>query len=106
LTLTLENRGVAPTYHEYELRVRLSHEGKQWVHVAGHADRSWLPGKLIVVRTDLPVPAEIQPGEYQLELGLFDTSEAPARPVEFALKASTRDSDGYYRVAKLPIVVE
>ena len=106
LIVKLANRGVAPTYHAYELRVKLSTDDSKWQYVVAHADRSWLPGEPIVLQTELPLPAELESGEYQLALGLFDTSGATARPVEFALQASIRDSDGYYRVGELTIAGE
>ena len=52
--VTIDNRGVAPPYHPYELRVRLSGEGVSWVGVVGRADRSWLPGAPITVQSHSP----------------------------------------------------
>jgi hypothetical protein len=98
LTLTMENRGVAPPYAPYELRVKLSGGSTNWVHVAGRAEKSWLPGKPIVLPLDLPLPAALQPGQYQLSIGLLDAAAAKERPVELALKESARDPGGYYRV--------
>lgn len=106
LTLTIENRGVAPPYAPYELRVKLSGEGTHSVHVAGGAEKSWLPGKPIVLRFELPLPAALQPGQYQLAVGLFAAAAGKARPVEFALKESARDLEGYYRVGTVPVLPE
>jgi hypothetical protein len=105
-TLTMDNRGVAPPYAPYELRVMLSNEGTNWVHVAGRAEKSWLPDKPIVLQLELPVPAALQPGPYQLAIGLFDAAAAKERPVEFALKESARNSEGYYRVGTVPVSAE
>jgi hypothetical protein len=102
-TLTMENRGVAPPYAPYELRIKLSGGGTNWVHLAGRAAKSWLPGKPIVLRLELPLPAALPPGHYQLAVGLFDAAAAKARPVEFALKESARDPEGYYRVGTVPV---
>ena len=106
LTLTIENRGVAPPYAPYELRVKLSGGGTNWVHVAGTAEKSWLPGKPMVLRLEWPLPAALQPGQYQLAIGLFDAAAGKERPVEFALKASARDPDGYYRVGTVSVSAE
>ncbi len=103
LTLKLENRGVAPPYPPYELRVKLTGVATEWVYAAGRADKSWLPGKPIILRLELPLPATLRPGEHLLSLGLFDGSSADARPVEFALKEAARDTNGYYRVGTMTI---
>jgi len=106
LTLTVENRGVAPPYAPYELRVKFSGMGTNWVHVAGRAEKSWLPGRPIVLRLELPLPAALQSGQYQLAIALFDTVAAKEGPVEFALKESARDPEGYYRVGTVPVSAE
>lgn len=103
MTLTLENRGVAPPYAPYELRVKLSSGETNWVHVAGRAGTSWLPEQPIVVRFELPLPAALHPGRYPLAIGLFDAAAAKERPVEFALQESARDAAGYYRVGTVSV---
>ncbi|MBE0540034.1 MAG: DUF4832 domain-containing protein [Verrucomicrobia bacterium] len=103
ITLTLENRGVAPPYQPYELRVKLSGAGTNWVRIMGQASKSWLPGTPVVCAYDLPLPAALPPGEYQVAIGLFDAAPSPARPVEFALQARLRDAAGYYRMATLKL---
>ncbi|MDP3208111.1 MAG: DUF4832 domain-containing protein, partial [Rhodoglobus sp.] len=101
--LTIENRGVAPTYQPYALRVRL--KGNQASHVAdvGRADKSWLPGAPIIVQNQLAVPSNLQPGRYTVSVGLFDSSSGKDRPVEFALQATRREADGYYRVTVVEV---
>jgi len=101
--MTFDNRGVAPPYHPYELRVRLSGGGVAWVGVVGQTDKSWLPGTPIIVKKELPLPTNLKAGRYTVSLGLFDDSSGKDRPVEFALKTSARDADGYYRVAEVEV---
>jgi hypothetical protein len=97
LRVTLDNRGVAPPYHPYTLRVRLSGNGMFWGGVVGQAERSWLPGAPISVQGQLALPSDLKPGRYAVSLGLFDG----IRPVEFALQDKVREPDGYYRVAEV-----
>jgi hypothetical protein len=104
LVLGLENRGVAPPYHPYQLRVKLSGLGTNWISTIAQADKTWLPGRPIEVRGQLALPAELPAGEYSFAIGLFDQSPARERPVEFALKAELRDASGYYRVGTMSIV--
>jgi len=101
--VTIDNRGVAPPYHPYELRVRLSGEGVSWVGVVGRADRSWLPGAPIDVRSQLALPGDLKPGRYTVSLGLIDGTSGRDRPVELALVSSARDVEGYYRVAEVEV---
>jgi hypothetical protein len=101
--VTLDNRGVAPTYQPYELRVKLTGDRSSWVGVIGRADQSWLPGAPIVVQNQLTLPADLPAGRYAVNVGLFDASSGRERPVELALQADLRDSAGYYRVSEMPV---
>jgi hypothetical protein len=103
--LTIENRGVAPPYAPYELRAKLAGPDAAWVRTITTGCRAWMPGAPVTTRHELPLPADLKPGEYTLSLGLFDVSEGKVRPVEFALKISARDAEGYYRMAKVQIGV-
>jgi hypothetical protein len=62
--------------------------GTNWVHVAGRAAKSWLPGKPIVLRLELPLPAALQPGQYQLAIGLFDA--AAGKSVRWSSRSKSR----------------
>jgi hypothetical protein len=106
VTLTMENRGVAPPYAPYELRVKLSAGATTLVRVLARGCQSWLPGPPVSSRLDFVLPADLKPGDYALSLGLFDVREGKTRPVEFALKESTRDSECYYRVGTVPVSAE
>jgi GH35 family endo-1,4-beta-xylanase len=103
LRVTIDNRGVAPPYHPYELRVKLAAEAASWVGGVGRASRSWLPGAPIVVEHPLALPADLRPGRYTVSLGLFDVSPGRERTVELALRADLRDSAGFYRVAEFEV---
>jgi hypothetical protein len=103
LKLTMENRGVAPPYAPYELRVKLAAGGTTLVRVLATGCQSWMPGPPASSRYELALPGDLKSGDYALSLGLFDVRAGKARPVEFALKESARDSEGYYRVATVPV---
>jgi hypothetical protein len=124
--VTIENRGVAPTYEPYELQLKLTGPGGSSVHVIGAASRSWRPGRPVTVEHDLDRPPGLPPGEYSVRLRLYDAvsptvrsiDETPeshpaglkvtrrstvGRPVELGLKESLRDKDGFYRVATIRV---
>lgn len=102
--LTIANRGVAPTYRPYELRLKVSSARAGHVAAVGQSDRSWLPGTPIVVQGRLPLAAALPTDRYAVSLGLFDRSTGKERPVEWAMQAARRDADGYYRVAEIELV--
>ncbi len=103
LELTMENRGVAPPYQPYELRAKLSGAGGEAIRVLAKGCRSWMPGAPVVSRYELHIPDDLAAGQYGLSIGLFDEGQGGTRPVEFALKTAIRDTEGYYRVATIPV---
>jgi hypothetical protein len=103
LTLIMENRGVAPPYAPYELRVKLSRAADRVVRPLATGCKSWLPGVPVSSRYQLPVPSDLKPGDYDLAIGLFDLTGGKERPVEFALKASVRDPGGYYNLTRVTV---
>ncbi|MCX8108641.1 MAG: DUF4832 domain-containing protein, partial [Verrucomicrobiae bacterium] len=104
LVLALENRGVAPPYQPYELRIKFSSGQTPWICRLGRADKTWLPGTQVVLRHQLQLPLFFPAGRCAVAIGLFRRTCDQERPVEFALKASLRDQEGYYHVADLDVV--
>jgi hypothetical protein len=56
-----------------------------------------------VSRYELALPADLKAGSYEVALGLFDANQGKTRPVDFALKASVRDSEGFYQLTRVPV---
>jgi hypothetical protein len=52
-------------------------------------------------RHQLPLPTDFMPGNYDLAIALYDLTGAKERPVEFALDASLRDPEGFYKLASM-----
>jgi len=103
LTLSMENRGVAPPYAPYGLRVKLSGMGTKVVRVLAKGGTHCLPGAPNLSRYELTLPADLKAGSYAVAIGLFAVNQGKERPVEFALKASARDAEGYHRVASAEV---
>lgn len=101
--LTLANRGVAPPYQPYELRLKLSDGRTTRVEIVGRSGPSWLPEAPILVDGELRLPADLKPGRCTVSLGLFDRSSGKDRTVEWALQPALRDSEGYFRVAEIAL---
>jgi hypothetical protein len=77
--------------------------GTNLVRVLATGCKSWLPGAPVVSRYELALPTDLKDDSYPLALGLFDRSGSHERPVEFGLKASLRDRDGFYQLTKVQI---
>jgi len=104
ISLVIENRGSAPPYHPYELRVKLAGGGERVTSRLATAGPAWLPGRPVVCRGEAQLPAALSAGEYEVSIGLFDRGAAGReRPVEMALRADLRDATGYYRVGRLRV---
>jgi hypothetical protein len=103
LSLTWENRGVAPAYHPYELRLRL--EGPETFDLAmDSGNRSWWPddtGKTYTQSHQIDLPPTLAPGQYKFKLKLRcpDTG----RDVLLALNPALLDANGFYDIARVTV---
>lgn len=98
-----ENRGVAPAYHPYRLKIRLV--GSQTLEFDLDAgNQKWLP-----VATDgtyrekytLTIPDGISPGEYELKLKLYSNEDS--KDVFLALDPALLDSENYYTITTVRV---
>jgi hypothetical protein len=103
LTLRMENRGAAPPYAPYELRVKFSGAGTNFTKALAADCKAWLPGSPVLSRYELTLPPNLKAGSYEVAVGLFDLSQGKPRVVDFALKLSLRDPEGYYTLARVPL---
>jgi hypothetical protein len=100
-----ENRGVAPAYHPYQLKVRL--EGSESVDLPAVASQNcrWLPSEkaktTYTERYELNLPAAMKSGEYVLKLALY--SPDAEREVKLALKHERRDTAGFYKIGTIRV---
>lgn len=103
LTLTWENRGVAPSYTPFQLKLRLQGKGRQ-DFVTDSGNTKWLP------RPDQPAHEEaytfklaedLAPGQYTLKLKLF--CPRTGRDVLLALSQKLQDAEGYYTIGEIRV---
>ncbi|MCZ2155471.1 MAG: DUF4832 domain-containing protein [Bryobacterales bacterium] len=94
-----ENQGVAPIYRQYRFALRLRNAERTHVMLTDVDIRKWLPGDA-TYDDAVFVPAEMPPGEYDLEVGLVD--EDSQRPqVKLAIAGVT--AEGWYPMGKIRI---
>lgn len=101
-----ENRGVAPAYNPYVLKVRLA--GPETVDFEIESgNRKWMP-----VKTDgnhnekyiLDITVGIPPGQYDLKLKLYSNDEN--KDVLLALDPILLDDENYYKIAAVEVIKE
>jgi len=103
VTITWENRGVAPAYHPYDLVLRLG--GPETVTVNLPAgNQKWLPsvGKnTYQEKYRIALPDRFKPGDYTLCLKLF--SPQTHRTVCLPLNPELKDSESFYRICTVQV---
>ena len=98
------NRGVAPAYRPYRLRLRL--QGAETLDLdLDSGNRRWVPEPGARTYTEnyaIDLPAGLKPGRYTLKLKLYD--EQTERDVRLALSSRLLDREGFYQVAAVDVV--
>lgn len=76
LDITIENKGVAPFYFDWPVKVVLLDENNNIIdsHTLESDIRTWMPGKDISVRTKFKLDENLNEGKYTLALGVIDQS--------------------------------
>ena len=101
VSITLENKGVAPFYYDWPLALYLiSSNGEVEMEENLAVDiKTWLPGSHTFAES-VEIPAEINSGTYDVKLAILDPDTGDPG-VMFA--NTNRDDEGRYLVSKLTI---
>ena len=103
ISIAWENIGVAPSYNDYRIALRLKKEkeaeAKPIVSVTDSSIRRWPPGNK-KIEAVLRLPVAIQPGKYQLAVGVV---EPESRTPAVRLAIAGRDSEGWYPLSHVEI---
>ncbi|MDZ7317054.1 MAG: beta-galactosidase [candidate division KSB1 bacterium] len=104
LQMIWENRGVAPAYHAYVLKIRL--DGPQRLDFElNSGNQKWMPAATDGFYHEkylIAVPKEAPPGSYHLKFKLFSYDEN--KDVGLALKKDLLDKEKYYDVTLISLV--
>jgi len=101
LSMTWENRGVAPAYQPFQLRLRLCGPATLDFMIES-GNRKWLPlpdKKTYGVEYRVELPEELKPADYTLKLKLY--SPAADRDVSLAMKRDLLDHNGFYTIGEV-----
>ena len=106
LQMLWENRGVAPAYHPYVLKIRLV--GPQTVDFElNSGNQKWMPVETDGIHREeysVTIPEGTLPGQYELKLKLFSNDEN--KDVFLALDSDLLDEENYYTIATVRISKE
>ena len=101
------NRGVAPAYHTYKLKAKLQKKdgGVSWTkEFSDSGNRKWMPDVSCWETYTLQIPAELEPGCYELSITLVGDKGGREKSIELGLKDCIKDSEGFYNLAGVSIV--
>jgi len=102
--LVVENHGYAPAYKRYRLTVRLEGGSAKVDRQIDPADnRRWMPDVPNTESFELDLPANLDPGRYEVKIRLSDPSQSPARTVLMGLSKKLLDKEGFYRIATIMV---
>jgi len=101
MAMLVSNYGNSPMYRPYPFVLRLLGEGGRTVLYRTRQDiRTWLPGD-ISFQADMPLPIDLEPGNYILQAGIMDMAMQKGI-VNFACDAPATE-DGFINVGKITI---
>ncbi len=104
--MTWENHGVAPAYHQFDLRLQLRNTDLNNVFVfelSESNNQKWFPGRIVGENYNLTISESIPAGKYEIKIGLFDNCQKKNIPIRLALKNERRSEDGYYKMGEIII---
>ena len=94
------NTGVAPCYHNYAPVIRLKN-GNSVVDLKPDADiRTWMPDEEFFGSWELTIPADLAPGEYEVQLG-FPTGLAQRPALMLAIE--NEQDEGFYVMGQVRV---
>ena len=98
-----ENRGVAPAYNPYRLKVRFDGPVVEDIELDA-GNQKWLPkltGGIYREMYNIRLPRTLRPGKYKLKFKLYSKQED--RNVFVALDPELLDEDDYYSIAEVNV---
>jgi len=94
-----ENKGVAPCYRRFPLALRLASDRATAVLPTDADITTWLPGDNLYDDAVF-VPADLAPGEYDLDLAILDARSGKPK-VKLAIAGAK--SDGWYHLGRIRV---
>lgn len=107
LKMTWENHGVAPAYHKYFPKIKLTNKSSGesfYLDLTESDNQNWMPERIKGEQYNLNLPKQITPYIYDISIGLFDVSPEEEISIELALNNQRRDLQGFYKIGEIFII--
>ncbi len=101
ISVTWENKGVAPAYHPYKLIIRFEGPATHEFELDAHNER-WIPKEICKETYSISIPSALATGKYTLKMKLLSKQEE--RNVSLAFEPTITDKDGLYRIADIQVM--
>jgi hypothetical protein len=98
-----ENRGVAPAYHPYHLKIRFDGPNIEDIEL-GAGNQKWMPkpsGGIYPETYPISIPKTLQPSQYKLKFKLYSNEEE--RDVFTALDPELLEEENFYLVTEVNV---
>lgn len=102
--LTWQNRGVAPAYNQYALKIKLEGDVTHYATLDDSQNRDWIDGEIETENYSISLPAAMPDGAYRLRVKLEDVLDTQ-RDVAIALDETLMDEEGYYEIGMVAVGV-
>jgi len=102
-SISLENIGVAPAYHQYQAMFKIQNNSDMGIAVISNSNNtSWMPESTYIQDYSVTIPAWLPVGTYDVKFKLFDELDTK-RNIDLALNNYIRDEEGYFTIGSIAI---
>lgn len=98
ITIKWVNKGVAPAYHQYQLKFKFSNGGGAGYFTIPNSNNTAIQNDSVLIQTyEIQLPTNLITGMNEIKIKLMDDLDTK-RAVELGLDSTIRDSEGYYKI--------
>ena len=103
ITIKWYNKGVAPAYHQYQLKFKFSNGSTSGYFTIANSNNTAIQNDSMLIETyNIQVPANLNAGVNEIKIKLTDDLDTK-RDVELGLSTTIKDSEGYYKIGTIII---
>jgi len=97
-----ENRGFAPCYTKYEMKLKFRNNDYEYICAIPEFDNTeFMEDQKYIKRYLTRIPKDMPAGIYDISVGIFEA--ATNTSINLAIKNEYKDQDGFYRISQIEI---